>query len=85
MAKKTRKRAITKALQLEGHLDFAPVDLACYQHFLGFFVRKCCVLGSSAWQRRNADHVAPLPFSTLNKQEIRTYFTVNLRYLLHAL
>ena len=46
----TRKRAIAKALQLKGHSDFAPVDLAYYQHFLGFFVRKCGVLGSSAWQ-----------------------------------
>ena len=32
----TRKRAIAKALQLEGHPDFAPVDLAYYQHFLFF-------------------------------------------------
>ena len=32
----TRKRAIAKALQLKGHPDFAPVDLAYYQHFLGF-------------------------------------------------
>ena len=32
----TRKRAIAKALHLEGHSDFAPVDLAYYQHFLGF-------------------------------------------------
>ena len=46
----TRKRAIAKALKLEGHPDFAPVDLAYYQHFLGVFVRKHCVLGSSAWQ-----------------------------------
>ena len=46
----TRKRAIAKALQPEGHFDFAPVDLAYYQHFLFFFVRKYCVLGSSAWQ-----------------------------------
>ena len=46
----TGKRAVAKALQLEGHPDFAPVDLAYYQHFLGFFVRKYCVLGSSAWQ-----------------------------------
>ena len=48
--KKTRKRAIAKALQLEGHSDFAAVDLAYYQHFLFFFVRKYSVLGSSAWQ-----------------------------------
>ena len=48
--KKTRKRAIAKALQLKGHSDFAPVDLAYYQHFLCFFVPKHCVLGSSAWQ-----------------------------------
>ena len=32
----TRKRAIAKALQLKGHSDFVPVDLAYYQHFLGF-------------------------------------------------
>ena len=32
----TRKRAIAKALQLEGHPDFGPVDLAYYQHFMGF-------------------------------------------------
>ena len=32
----TIKRAIAKALQLEGHPDFAPVDLAYYEHFLGF-------------------------------------------------
>ena len=48
--KKTRKRAIAKALQLKGHSEFAPVYLAYYQHFLGFFVRKYTVLGSSAWQ-----------------------------------
>ena len=36
MAKKTRKRAIAKALQLNGHSDLAPVDLAYYQHFLFF-------------------------------------------------
>ena len=35
--KKNRKRAIAKALQLKGHSDFAPVDLAYYQHFLFFF------------------------------------------------
>ena len=35
-AETTRKRAIAKALQLKGHSDFAPVDLAYYQHFLGF-------------------------------------------------
>jgi len=32
----TRKRAIAKASQLEGHPDFAPVDLAYYHHFLSF-------------------------------------------------
>ena len=30
----TRKRAIAKALQLNGHSDFAPLDLAYYQHLL---------------------------------------------------
>jgi len=34
--KETRNRAIAKALHLEGHPDFAPVDLAYYHHFLGF-------------------------------------------------
>ena len=33
---KTRKRAIAKALHLEGHSDFAPVDLSYYKHFLCF-------------------------------------------------
>ena len=32
----TRKREIAKALQLKGHSDFAPIDLAYYQHFLFF-------------------------------------------------
>ena len=32
----TRKRAIAKALQLNGHSDFAPVNVAYYQHFLSF-------------------------------------------------
>ena len=32
----TRMRAIAKALHLEGHSDFAPVDLAYYQHLLCF-------------------------------------------------
>ena len=32
----SRKRAIAKALHLEGHSDFAPVDQAYYQHFLCF-------------------------------------------------
>ena len=36
----TRKRAIAKALQLKGHSDFAPVDLAYYQHFLDFFAHR---------------------------------------------
>ena len=34
---RTRKRAIAKALHLEGHSDFAPVDLAYYQHFQVFW------------------------------------------------
>ena len=49
ITEETRKRAIAKALHLEGHSDFAPVDLAYYQHFL-FFVGKYCFLGSSASQ-----------------------------------
>ena len=36
LQQKTRKRAIAKALHLEGHADFTPVDLAYYQHFLCF-------------------------------------------------
>ena len=35
----TRKRAIAKALHIEGHSDFAPVDLAYYQHFLCFLFK----------------------------------------------
>ena len=34
--RRTRKHAIAKALHLEGHSDFAPVDLAYYQHFVCF-------------------------------------------------
>ena len=81
----TRKRAkYAEALQLEGHPDFAPVDLAYYQHFLGFLFENIAF-----WEfclaTTNADHVAPRPFSTLNKQQIRTHFEVNLRCLLHTL
>ena len=33
----------------------------------------------------NAEHLTPRPLSTLNKQQIRTDFAVNLRCLLHTL
>ena len=81
----TRKRAIAKALQLEGHADFAPVDLAYYQHFLGFFCSKILRFGKFRLATTNADHVAPRPFSALNKQQIHTDFAVSLRCLLHTL
>ena len=60
----TRKRVIAKALQLEGDPDFAPVDLAYYQHFLGFFCSKILRFGKFRPATTNADHVAPRPFST---------------------
>ena len=80
----TRKCAIAKTLQLEGHPDFAPVDLAYYQHFLGFF-SKILRFGKFRLATTNAGHVAPRPLSALNKQQIRTDFAVNLRCLLHTL
>ena len=67
VAKKTRKHAIVKALQLERHPDFAPVNLAYYQHFLGF-VSKILRFGKFRLAITNADHVAPCTLSTLNKQ-----------------
>ena len=66
----TRKRAIAKALQLKGHLNFAPVDLAYYQHFLGFFCSKILRFGKLCLATTNAEHVEPRPLSTLNKQQI---------------
>ena len=81
---RTRKRAIAKALQLEGHPDFAPVDLAYYQHFLSF-CSKILRFGKFRLATINADHVALRPFSSLNKQQIRTDFAVNLRCLLYTL
>ena len=82
---RTRKRAIAKALHLEGHPDFAPVDLAYYQHFLGFLFENIAFWEVPPGNHKNADHVAPRRFSTLNKQQIRTDFAVNLRCLLHTL
>ena len=40
----TRKRAIANALQLKGHSDFAPVDVAYYQHFLFFLFENIAFL-----------------------------------------
>jgi len=51
---KTRKRAIAKALQLNGHSDFAPVDLAYYQHFL-FFCSKILRFGEFRLATTNTD------------------------------
>ena len=53
----TRKRAIAKALQLKGHSDFAPVDLAYYQHFLYFFCSKILRFGKFRVATTNAGHV----------------------------
>ena len=61
----TRKRAIAKALQLKGHSDFAPVDLAYYQHFL-FFCSKILRFGKFRVATTNAGHVTPRPSSTIN-------------------
>ena len=52
--KKIRKRAIAKALQLKGHSDFAPVDLAYYQHFL-FFCSKILRFGKFRLATTNTD------------------------------
>ena len=80
---KTRKRAIAKALQLKGHSDFAPVDLA-YQNFLDFLFENIAF-----WEVPRGNHKCrsrgAMPLSTINKQEIRTDFAVNLRCLLHTL
>ena len=80
----TRKRAIAKALQLEGHPDFAPVDLAYYQHFLDFLFENIAFWEVPPGNHNCRSH-SPRPFSTLNKQQIRTDFAVNLRCLLHTL
>jgi len=87
---KARKRAIAKALQLEGHPDFAPVDLAYIISMFWVFCSKIFRFGKFrlATLTTNADHVTPRPFSTLKKQEIRTDFEsicYNLRCLLHTL
>ena len=51
----TRKRAIAKALQLKGHSDFAPVDMAYYHHFLFFFCSKILPFGKFRLATTNAD------------------------------
>ena len=61
----TRKRAIAKALQPEGHFYFAPVDLPYYQHFL-FFCSKILRFGKLRVETTNAGHVTPRPLSTIN-------------------
>ena len=76
---KTRKRAIAKALQLEGQSIWHIISI-----FWGF-CSKILRFGKFCLATTNADHVAPRPFSTLNKQEIRTDVAVNLRCLLHTL
>jgi len=86
LAKKgsTRKRPIAKALHLEGHPDFAPVDLAYYHHFLGFLFENVAF-----WEVPSGNHKCrsrgATPLVTLNKQQIRTDFAINLRCLLHML
>ena len=80
----TRKRAIAKALQLEGHPDLAPVDLAYYQHFLVFLFENIAFWEVPPGNHKCRSHGAT-PFSTLNKQQIRTDFAVNLHCLLHTL
>ena len=53
----TRKRAITKALQLEVHPDFTPVHLAYYQHLLGLFCSKILHFAKFRLATTNAGHV----------------------------
>ena len=81
-----------ESVQLGKHCNSkAPVDLAYYQHFLGFLFENI-VFGRFGKFRlattRHTRGVTPTShahFSTLNKQEICTDFAVNLLWLLHML
>ena len=55
-------RAIAKALQLEGHSDFAPVDLVYYQHFLGFLFENIAF-----WEVPPANHKCRLAYLMLTR------------------
>ena len=72
--KRTRKRASAKAMQLEGHPDFAPVDLAYYQHFLGFLFENIafCEVPPGNHKCRSRG-TTPLPIV-----KYRAYFSVQL-------
>ena len=61
----TRKHAIAKALQPEGHFDFAPVDLHIIIIFC-FFCSKILRFGKFRVSTTNAGHVTPHPLSTIN-------------------
>ena len=56
----TRKRAIAKALHLEGHSDFATVDLAYYQLFLGFLFENIAF-----WEVPSGNHKCRLAYLML--------------------
>ena len=58
----TRKRAIAKALHLKGHSDFAPVDLAYYQHFLRFLFENIAF-----WEVPPGNHKCRLAYLVLTR------------------
>ena len=49
-----------KALQLKGHSDFAPVDLAYYQHFMGFLFENIAF-----WEVPHGNHKCRLAYLML--------------------
>ena len=59
---KTRKRAIAKALQLKGHSDFVPLDLAYYQHFLFFLFQNIAF-----WEVPPGNHKRRLAYLILTR------------------
>ena len=79
----TRKRAIAKTLQLEGHPDFAPVDLAYYQHFLGFFLENIAFWevppGNHKCRSRGATPLVNVKYAT-NSHRFRSQSALSLTY-----
>ena len=74
----TRKRAIAKALQLKGHSDFAPVDLAYYQHFLLYLFENIAF-----WEDPRGNHkrrsrdATPLVNNKLESVQLQKYCISN--------
>ena len=79
-----------QSVQLRRHCNSkaTPTSRQSIWHIISifcFFCSKILRFGKFRLATTNAEHVAPRPFSTLNKQQIRTDFAVNLRCLLHTL